>query len=74
MRNNGAFLVLKIENNYEEMRIKKDGRFVSTKREDGLHGLGLRSVERIAKKNHGYLECNAEGKVFHTLLVLPGKI
>ena len=56
------------------MRIKKDGRFVSTKREDGLHGLGLRSVERIAKKNHGYLECNAEAKVFHTLLVLPGKI
>lgn len=74
MRNKGAFLVLKIENNYEEMRIKKDGRFVSTKREDGLHGLGLRSVERIAKKNHGYLECNAEAKVFHTLLVLPGKI
>ena len=75
MQNNMQVLVIKVVNGFSSELILQDNRFVSTKKEEGIHGLGIRSVEKTAKQYGGYLECFIKEKQFHGILVLPlGKI
>lgn len=50
------------------------GQLVTTKSEDGFHGYGLKSVERIAARYQGDLEVYyAEPThTFHTIITLKG--
>lgn len=49
---------------------KKDGLFLSTKR-DGSHGFGLISIDEIVNKYGGYLSRNSEDGAFTTEVLLP---
>lgn len=73
MQNDMQVLVIKVVNDYQEKPMLEDNRFVSTKTDEGIHGLGIRSVEKAAKQYGGYLECfvKEEEKEFQAILVLP---
>ncbi len=66
----GGFCVTKIENSYSGDIIKNDENFVSTKKEKGLHGFGIKSVNRMAEKYGGYLNCKLKENVFEAVLLL----
>ncbi len=71
MQNEGNFCVVKITNNFMGEIIRNENGFVSTKKEKGIHGIGIQSVRNTAEKYNGYLECLIENKIFTAILVLP---
>lgn len=71
--NESGFYVTKIVNDFDgEIKINK-GKFITTKKEKELHGIGIESVKNTVKKYGGYLECLAEDKKFTSILVIPSK-
>lgn len=69
--NEGSFIIFKIVNRYcGELKNTPSG-FASTKKEEGHHGIGLKSVQHMAEKYGGYLECIAEEDYFIAVLLLP---
>ncbi len=71
MQNGGALSVMRIENNYKELPQKKDGSFLSTKKEQGVHGIGIKNVHRIVDRYNGYMQQEYSGGVFETTLIIP---
>lgn len=69
--NGGYFRIVKIENCFSGEFIKCESEFMSTKKENGIHGIGIKSVETTAMKYNGYLECFARDRMFTAVLVLP---
>ncbi len=68
--NEGYFHFVKIKNYFSGVvRATKSG-FKTTKKENGIHGIGLKSVESAAEKYQGYLECFVEDNLFTAILVL----
>ena len=73
MENDGKICVVKLVNYFATPRIQHKSGFVSTKKNRELHGIGIKSVEKTAKKYHGYLQCLLEGEKFMTILILGVK-
>lgn len=71
MQNGGALSVMRIENNYKELPQKIDGSFLSTKKEQGVHGIGIKNVHRIVDRYNGYMQQEYSGGVFETTLIIP---
>lgn len=70
MHNVGGFCVIKIENGFSG-KIKKNGEeFLSTKKEEGIHGVGLKSARNMAEKYGGCLNCSAKQNVFESIVLL----
>lgn len=58
-----------IQNNFDDILIKKKNKYISRKHEG--YGIGLRSVKEIAKKYNGIFEVNSHNAVFKASIVLP---
>lgn len=71
MQNEGSICVIKVVNDFDGKIIKKDGKLQTTKKDGGVHGVGISSVNRIAEKYAGYLEYYTEGNKFVSVLILP---
>ena len=71
MQNNRNILVIKVVNNYCGEIQMKNGKILSTKKEKGMHGLGIKSVVHTAEKYDGYLDFFIENKKFISILILP---
>lgn len=69
MQEAGGFCVVKIVNSFHEV-VLDQGRFLSTKMDKGIHGIGIRSVNRIAEKYGGYLNCSVKDDAFEAVLLL----
>ena len=50
-----------------------DGRYISQKRESGIHGFGLKSVQRMVRKYNGLstMQYSAERQQFHHIIRFP---
>lgn len=70
MEKEGKLCVVKLVNYFATPRIRQRSGFVSTKRNRELHGIGLKSVEKTARKYHGYLQCLPEKGKFLTILII----
>lgn len=70
-QNQGNFFVIKITNHFVGSLYKIGDIYKSTKKETGLHGIGLKSVKETAEKNGGFLECYVEDGKFVAVLLLP---
>lgn len=71
MQNEGNFCVTKITNPYsEEIMRDAKGNYITTKKDAGIHGIGIQSVEKAAERNGGYLECLTEENQFTAILIL----
>ena len=71
MQREGKLCVVKIVNDFSEKLKEERGQLISTKKEAGIHGIGLASVSKIAKQYSGYFERYIMDKKFHAVLVLP---
>lgn len=73
-QNEGNILAIKISNSYVKAPMKIGGVFQSTKKDAGIHGVGLKSVSNTAEKNGGFLECFIEDIRFIAILLLPQNV
>lgn len=71
MDKNGKICIIKVVNDFTGVLKKRNGKLLTTKKQDGIHGVGLISVEKAAEKYGGYVEYYVEDARFHTVLVLP---
>lgn len=71
MQNEGNFCIAKIINGFKGSINKNNDEFVTTKKEKGIHGVGIKSVKATAEKYDGYLECSDRDNIFTAILVLP---
>nr|WP_312577511.1 GHKL domain-containing protein [Sedimentibacter sp.] len=62
--NNDNYIIIKSENPTNERLIKKDNVFLTTKKDAKNHGLGLKSIQKIAEKYDGSLEAEAIDNLF----------
>lgn len=65
-----GFCVIKIINNFWGDIVMDGDRFISTKIEKGIHGLGISSVNKIAEKYGGFLSCKVSDNIFEAVLLL----
>ncbi len=70
MQREGKLCVLKVVNDFLGEIKEKDGRLLSTKKDAGIHGIGLSSVYKIAEQNNGYLEHYIIDNKFNAIIVL----
>ena len=70
MQETGGFCVMKITNRFEGALQMEHGELRSTKKEAGMHGLGLKSVNRIAERYGGYLEYKVDNDIFEAVVLL----
>ena len=66
----GQFNILNIINHFAKVE-KSGGTFITTKKEDGIHGIGLKNVRAIIQKYHGIFNAEADGGVFEVTVCLP---
>lgn len=67
-------LSIQIKNSISEMPVCRNGKYVSTKEGEKLHGWGLESVQEIVRRQEGYLKFDVDEKTFEVLVNLPCKI
>ena len=70
MEKEGRICVVKLVNFFASPRIRHKSGFISTKDNRKRHGIGVKSVERTAKKYGGYLQCIMEEDKFTAILIL----
>lgn len=70
MQKNGKLCVIKVVNDFVEDLKEVKGKLISTKKEAGVHGIGLSSVSKIAEYYNGYLEYYIIDGKFNAVLVM----
>ena len=70
MQKEGKLCVIKVVNDFVEKIQEVKGRLISTKKEAGMHGIGLVSISKIAEQNNGYLEHYIIDGKFNAVVVL----
>ena len=62
--NKDNYMIIKSENPAKEPLLIKDNVILTTKKDTKNHGLGLRSIKKIAEKHNGSLEAELTNEVF----------
>lgn len=70
MQKNGKLCVIKVVNDFVEELKEVKGKLISTKKEAGVHGIGLSSVSKTAEYYNGYLEHYVIDGKFNAILVM----
>lgn len=63
-RQQGSLFLTSVKNTCKAEPVWKDGIPVSTKKDNGIHGQGIRNIEKIAEKYEGTVKIGAEDGVF----------
>lgn len=71
MNEKGKMCIIKVINDYEKELKTVDGRVLSTKDENGIHGIGLTSISKTAEKYGGSFHYYTEDKKFYAVLIFP---
>ena len=70
--NNGMLLISKVVNSFDPEQIQlENGKLVTTKKDKEHHGIGLKSVEKMAKECEGMLLLDINEAEFISTLILP---
>lgn len=64
------FLIIKVQNPYNNLPKKRFGLFTSSKSNKAHHGIGLKNVKEIVEKYHGNLEFETDNMKFTTTALL----
>lgn len=70
MQKGGKLCVIKVVNDLVEELKEVRGKLISTKKETGVHGIGLSSVSKIAEQYNGYLDYYVVDEKFNAVVVL----
>lgn len=68
------FSVIKIVNNYQGKIKKKNGKLLTTKKEEGCHGIGMQSASEVTRKYEGRFNFQYTKDEFAVLAVLPREL
>ena len=71
MHEKGKMCMIKVINDYDGELKEIDGKLQSTKKEAGIHGIGISSITRSAEKYNGVYCYYTEYNKFHASLILP---
>lgn len=71
MHEKGKMCIIKVVNDYGEDIIEKNGVVQTTKKQEGIHGIGLKSISKTAEKYKGSFNYYTEDKMFYAVLILP---
>jgi sensor histidine kinase regulating citrate/malate metabolism len=74
MQNDGAFSVIKIANSFNGKILSENDEIKSTKENEEVHGYGIKSADKVAKKYNGWIGNQWENNKFTTLLVLGNSL
>lgn len=66
----GQFNILNISNHFAKVEMK-GGRYLTTKNDGGIHGIGLKNVHHIVEKYHGVFNADSSGGTFEVTVCLP---
>lgn len=64
MKKRGALIAVKIRNSIVKAPEGINGKLISSKGQPGVHGYGLKSVQRVISKRGGYFDCHADKDEF----------
>ncbi len=64
-------MMIRMENDYQGERRKKDGKYMSTKSDIENHGIGIGNIRACVEKYHGKLEMREENGKFLTTVIIP---
>lgn len=71
LKSPNELFMLEIINPYRGMRKKKQGHYLTTKKENSqMHGIGLGSVEKIVRSYDGDIEITDTGEVFKVVITI----
>jgi signal transduction histidine kinase len=59
-----TYLFFTVSNTIQELPKRQSGRFLTSKADSTMHGIGLQSIERIVNKHSGHFNITLEGDVF----------
>lgn len=65
-----GILFIHIKNSYDIKPQKVGERYVSTKNDKEMHGIGLQNVKKVVESYHGTLQINDENKMFDVRIML----
>lgn len=68
VKRKNQILVIKIVNSIEKEVFKKDGRYLTEKKDKEMHGLGMKSVESIVEKYEGDVSWNHTKDTFTAVI------
>lgn len=71
MQNDGAFSVIRIKNDYTGKIKQKNGVLISTKKEGGYHGIGIKNAKEIIQRNGGYMQNEYSDHTYETTIMIP---
>ena len=69
--NNNHFIVLNIQNTSETAPVKKGTKFISTKKDQENHGIGLEYVKGVVAKYQGFLNIKYEDGIYYARVIIP---
>ena len=67
------FLILRFENYYEEKLQYKEGKLITTKKEKGFHGYGIKSIRYTVNKYDGAVSIDTDNNWFDMKILIPVK-
>ena len=70
IRRINQMLIVKVENSFTAPPVIADGEIKTTKKENGLHGWGLKSARAAAEKYDGMLQTSYVGNTFRAVATL----
>lgn len=68
-----GYLTIKIVNSKDEVSMKKNGKFVTLKKDKKNHGIGIYSVQKSVDKYNGQVILKDEKEVFTTGIIIKCK-
>lgn len=71
MSNQEHFLCVEVENNFKNIPVEKNNRFITIKENKSEHGFGLHTVENLVQKYNGLMQTKIEKNVFKVAITIP---
>ena len=67
------FVMIRVENYYEETLQYEEGHLITTKKNKDMHGYGIKSIQYIVNKYDGAMDINVEDQWFSLKILIPLK-
>ncbi len=71
MHEKGKMCIIKVVNDCKGNMIESNGKLQTTKKEKGIHGIGLSSISKNIERYQGSFSYYMEDKKFYAILILP---
>lgn len=65
-----GILFIHVKNSYGNKPQKEGVRYISTKKDKEMHGIGLQNVKKVVDSYHGTIQINDENKIFDVRVML----